>query len=95
MVTSLSEPAALAITFLPVPTSPVNDTFSIFGFAVNHCPTSAAPCTTLNTPAGTPASMKISASLIAPSGVSSEGLKITALPAASAGPDFQQAICRG
>ncbi len=95
MVTSFNVPEALATTFLPVPTSPVNDTLSISLCAVSHWPTSPAPCTTLNTPAGTPASTKISASLIAPSGVSSDGLNINALPAARAGPDFQHAICSG
>ncbi|KTF06016.1 hypothetical protein MGSAQ_002488 [marine sediment metagenome] len=46
----------------------------------------------MNTPSGTPASVKISASFSAPIGVSSDGLNIKALPAARAGPDFQQAI---
>ncbi|MNP52894.1 hypothetical protein D3C76_1473180 [compost metagenome] len=37
MVTSLSvEPAALAMTFLPVSTPPVNEIFSITGCSVNH-----------------------------------------------------------
>ena len=56
---------------------------------------SAKPCTTWNTPAGTPASSKISSSFTALNGVSSAGLKIMALPQASAGAAFQQAICSG
>ena len=53
------------------------------------------PWTTLKAPAGRPASARISPSFSAPSGVSSEGLKIIALPQASAGAAFQQAIWEG
>ena len=58
-------------------------------------PTRASPWTTLNTPSGTPASVYAAASSIAVSGVSSAGLNTIALPHASAGADFQQAICSG
>ncbi len=59
MVTSFSEEdAALAMTFLPVATPPVKEIFSITGCSVSHWPISRpGPCTTLNTPAGTPASV--------------------------------------
>ncbi len=59
IVTSLRvEPAALAMTFLPVSTPPVKEIFSITGCSVSHCPISRpAPCTTLNTPSGRPASV--------------------------------------
>jgi O-acetyl-ADP-ribose deacetylase (regulator of RNase III) len=50
---------------------------------------------TLNTPGGAPASTRISASFKALSGVSSDGLKTIALPQASAGAAFQQAIWIG
>ena len=42
-----------------------------------------------------PASSNISSSLTAVNGVNSAGLKIMALPQASAGAAFQQAICNG
>ena len=52
-------------------------------------PTSApGPQTTLSQPSGTPASIRISASLIAEIGVWPAGLSTTALPAASAGPSL-------
>ncbi|VBM08868.1 Uncharacterised protein [Burkholderia pseudomallei] len=54
-----------------------------------------APVTTLNTPAGTPASSASSASLSAVSGVSGDGLSTTVHPAASAGTSFQTAIISG
>ena len=47
------------------------------------------PCTTLNTPAGTPASWKASAISVADEGVSSDGLQTMALPQISAGAAFQ------
>jgi len=59
MVTSLSEELeALAMTFLPVSVPPVNETFSMRGCSVSQVPTSRPlPVNTLNTPAGTPASV--------------------------------------
>ena len=65
------------------------------GMGGERGPDRAAPWTTLKAPAGRPASARISPSLSAPSGVSSEGLKIIALPQASAGAAFQQAIWVG
>ena len=47
------------------------------------------PCTRLNTPGGTPASWKASASSVAEEGDSSEGLTTMVLPQISAGPAFQ------
>ena len=43
MVTSFNELAAAAITFLPVPTSPVKETFAISSLPVNHAPTRPSP----------------------------------------------------
>lgn len=58
IVTSFSDDApASDITFLPVSTPPVNDTFAMPGWPVSSAPTEPSPCTTLNTPAGTPASV--------------------------------------
>ncbi len=97
MVTSFSDDAAaLAMTFLPVATPPVNDTLAMRGCSVISAPTPAPlPVSTLNTPSGSPASLKISASFSALSEVTSLGLKIIALPAASAGAAFHKAIWIG
>jgi hypothetical protein len=78
-----------------VGTDPVSETLATRGSATSAAPTSPAPWMTLNTPGGAPASTRISASFKALSGVSSEGLKIIALPQASAGAAFQQAIWIG
>ena len=94
-VTSFRLAAAAAMTFLPVPTSPVSETLAMRSCWVSNWPVSAKPCTTLNTPSGSPASLKTSASFSAVRGVSSAGLKIMALPQARAGAAFQQAICSG
>ena len=53
------------------------------------------PCTTLNTPAGSPASCRARARWVAESGVSSAGLMTTALPLISAGADFQAGMAMG
>src|SRR3546814_4313885 len=53
------------------------------------------PVTTLNTPAGRPASSASSATRIAVSGDCSAGLRTTLLPIASAGATFLIAMCSG
>ena len=53
------------------------------------------PTTTFSTPSGSPASDASSAKRSAVSGVSSAGFSTTVLPAASAGPSFQEAIVSG
>ena len=58
-------------------------------------PRDRCPTTTLKTPSGTPASTTIFSSSTAVSGVSSAGLSTIVLPAASAGPTFQEAIASG
>lgn len=50
------------------------------------------PLTMLTTPGGNPASLIKSASRSALSGVISEGLRMTVLPVARAGPNFQDAM---
>jgi len=57
-------------------------------------PVSRSPVTTLNTPGGRN-SAAISASSRLETGVVSEGLRTTVLPAASAGANFQTAIIIG
>ncbi|MCY1238974.1 hypothetical protein D9M72_517400 [compost metagenome] len=97
IVTSLSvELDALAITLRPVAVPPVKEIFSMPGCSVSADPTPVpSPGSTLNRPSGRPASVKISASFSAVSGVTSLGLKIIALPAASAGAAFHRAIWIG
>ena len=56
---------------------------------------SPIPCSTLNAPSGRPASCAMSASIEAVSGAHSGGLRITALPAASAGATRQVASING
>ena len=54
-----------------------------------------APWTTLSTPAGPPASRKSLARVTGTDGSCSEGLRMKALPAASAGPAFHSGIMAG
>jgi hypothetical protein len=54
-----------------------------------------SPCTTLNRPAGSPASTASWATWTIEKGVSSEGLRTTPLPAARAGATFQIASTSG
>lgn len=83
-------------TLLPTAVEPVNDTLLTSGCAVSTPPTEAPPpVTTLNTPAGMPASRASSARRMAVKGVSMAGLMITVQPVASAGISFQAAISSG
>ena len=64
----------------------MNETSPTAGSATSASPTSAPPGSTLNRPAGSPASSKIRASATPPAtDVRGSGLRITALPSASAG----------
>ena len=56
-VTFLKVAAALAITILPVPTSPVSETLATPGWATRASPVRWSPWTTLKTPSGRPASV--------------------------------------
>ncbi len=75
--------AARPITFLPVSTEPVNITKSTP--SISAAPVSPRPVAIWKTPSGIPHSVSISASSSEVSGVTSDGFRITALPAASAG----------
>ena len=91
----MSESAAALAMSLPVATSPVSDTSATRRSVTSDAPAvSPWPHTTLNTPGGKRSSVH-SASFRALSGVSSDGLSTTVLPAASAGPTFQAAIMNG
>ncbi len=88
--------AQLAMMAAPVRVEPVKVIFEISGWHVRASPVvRPSPCTTLNRPRGTPASMASSARRTAENGVSSEGLSTTALPAASAAPTFHDTITSG
>ena len=56
---------------------------------------SLSPCTTWNTPGGRPASRNSSASRTGTDGSRSLGLRMNALPQASAGPAFHSGIIAG
>lgn len=79
-----------------VGTEPVKLIRRTSGCETRALPTSVPyPCTTLRTPAGSPASAAMSASSEAVSGDHSAGLRITVFPAASAGATFQVASISG
>ena len=94
-VTGTGPAAAARMTARPVGTDPVTVILSTPTCELRASPTNPSPCTTEKTPGGNPASSSTSANATALSGVCSEGLKTIALPAASAGAAFQQAICSG
>ena len=79
----MSVRAARSATFLPVAVEPVNMMKSTW--STSSAPASPRPVTTPNTPLGSPHSSSISAISSDVSGVTSEGLSTTELPAASAG----------
>jgi hypothetical protein len=73
---------------------PVMETIRGVGWATRARPVSRSPQITLSTPGGRN-SAAISASSRLDSGVVSDGLSTTVLPAASAGATFQTAIISG
>ena len=88
--------AAAAMMTCPVDVSPVNEIRGTSGCVTRAAPaTSPIPCTMLNTPSGTPASVMISGSRLADSGDHSAGLRITGHPAARAGASFQVSSMNG
>ena len=94
--TRLSVPAASAITLRPARGEPVTEISATSGWRASAPPVSGpGPGRTLRIPGGTPASSASRPSMSEVSGVSSEGLSTTALPAASAGPIFQAAMFSG
>ena len=94
--TRLTVSAASRMTCVPVRVEPVTEISATSGWRASAAPASApGPGTTLRIPGGTPASSARWPSMIAVSGVSSDGLSTTALPAASAGPIFHAAMLSG
>src|SRR5665647_2847485 len=87
---------ALRMICSPTGGDPVKEIFEIRGSTVSHSPTVPPdPTTTLKTPAGTPASSMISASLIADNGVVDAGFSTIVFPTASAGPTLCATRFRG
>ena len=81
---------------LPVFDSPMNAVALIARCSVRALPVvSPKPLTRFTTPAGTPASVMISASSVAVSGLHSAGLCTTVHPAASAGAIFHVDSMKG
>jgi hypothetical protein len=79
---------------MPARTLPVTEISAGIGCSTSARPVSRSPTTTLNTPAGS-TSAAIEPSIDVVTGVLSDGLRTTVLPAASAGPNFHTAISSG
>ena len=95
-LTGVTLRAADSPILIDVGTDPVKQTRRTSGCATRGAPASVPkPCTTLKTPAGSPASCAMSAKSDAVSGAHSGGLATTVLPAASAGPMRQVASISG
>jgi hypothetical protein len=92
--TRLRSAAAARATSMPARTEPVIDTIRGMSCDTRARPVSGLPQITLNTPGGRN-SAAISASSSVLTGVVSDGLSTTALPAAIAGANFQTAIIIG
>src|SRR5947209_3843273 len=90
-VTRFTVGAASFATSIPARVEPVKETIATSGCEAIAAPTvGPCPLITLNTPAGTPASSKISAKRQAESGAISLGFRTIVQPAASAGATLQQ-----
>src|SRR5688572_33441464 len=82
--------AAIDAIRFPALVLPVKDMALIAGCWMIASPVvSPLPCTMFSTPSGNPAFLQIRVSKYAVTGVTSDGLAITQLPAASAGAIFQ------
>ncbi len=88
--------AAFVIVSLPTPVEPVKEIMSTAGCVVIGAPTSGpVPTRMLTTPAGTPASIRISPRTTVEPEVSSDGLTTQVHPAASANGSFWLTIRKG
>ena len=88
--------AAIFMICRPTSVEPVNEILSTPGWRTNAAPAlDPPPATTLNAPAGKPASWTSSANSSAVSGVSEAGFKTIVHPVASAGANFQLAMLSG
>ena len=81
---------------LPTSSEPVKEIMRTSGWVISASPvTPPAPVTMFTTPAGSPASSRISPSSTGVIGASEEGLATTVLPVAMAGQMQRVARCRG
>jgi hypothetical protein len=88
--------AHAAATRLPTPVDPVKLTARTGSAARSALPTvPPAPSTTLNTPAGSPASAAVRARSVAVKDACSAGFSTTVFPNASAGAAFQMGMAAG
>ena len=95
-VTRLLVSAAIFMICRPTSVEPVNEILSTAAWRTSAAPAvEPPPATTLNAPAGKPASCTSSAKSRAVSGVSEAGFRTTVHPAASAGANFQLAMFSG
>ncbi|MNH18926.1 hypothetical protein D3C79_786470 [compost metagenome] len=95
MCMRLTLSAVLAMMLAPVAIEPVSDTMRTFGWLTSGVPTlGPRPKRIFSTPAGN-ISLASSARRKAVSGVCSDGLSTTVLPAARAGAIFQATIISG
>ena len=90
----MSPAAAARATSMPARTEPVIETICGMSCETSARPVSRSPQMTFSTPGGRN-SAAISASSSVDTGVVSDGLSTTVLPAASAGANFQTAIIIG
>ncbi|MNV47279.1 hypothetical protein D3C71_1391410 [compost metagenome] len=94
--TGISFSAAAWAMARPLAVPPVNDTMRTPGCSTRRRPTvEPRPVITLRMPGGRPASSAMRPSARAGEEVTSDGLRITALPAASAGATFCASIVSG
>ncbi len=88
--------AAIVATRVPTFIEPVKLTSRTCGWLIRISPAvTPEPSSTLNTPAGSPAAIAVSASSVATYDAISLGLSTTVLPNASAGAAFQSGMATG
>jgi hypothetical protein len=95
-VTRFRFATAACATLAPVAVDPVNAILSTPGCAASASPVvRSQPVTTLSTPAGSPASCRISANTTVDAGECSDGLTTIVQPAASAGASLKVSSSSG
>ena len=91
----ISRRAQASATLAPVAALPTNVTWSMPACSTSAAPVAPSPVATWIIPRGTPASSANSAKRSGVTDASSDGLTITALPAASAGAAQRAVTCSG
>ena len=93
--TRLPFAAAVRYTSRATGAEPTNEMARTSGCAISASTASFAPCTTLSTPSGNPASRKSSARRNPPRGVRSDGFSTYVFPATTASGNIQSGIITG